>query len=541
NNRISSETNLLRALIAERGDSNFRAIALTNKIDHLSGITLSSITISSVSGLTDADIPNDITIASSAGLSATTGSFSSTFGVTGLSTFTGGFLSQASSTVASNLNVGGPLSASSTLSVAEAASLLSTLSVSSLSTLAGFISTASSSVSAGLQVAGAFNASSTSFFNGLLTFGNATGTQLTTTGSTYLATTGGNVGIGTTSPFRKFSVKSTESNPQFALSYDDSTFSDFQIDSTGDLIFNPSGDDVFLNDDNLWVCSGGACSAGTPAGTGNLIVETRLGIGTSTPNWALQLAGTRPFLTLSDTSAGTDLKHWFFSSQGGNLYVGTTTDGYATTTGYQFLTMTNTGRLGIGTTSPYAPFSLHTTANSVPMFAIGSTSPTGGFNTVFDITSYGTTTVPAGSLITTSRPCANNYVRVGLWCMATTTVLLRANAASDESAWTTNTVNSAATRLVMLKFVARAIDGTNSFSIQNCGVPADYTGPDCSALGIGDFGQGAIAEGSAAGRASHYNTEILKTDNLGQVKTWCEVTTAADTTTCGWTIMGYME
>lgn len=41
---------------------------------------------------------------------------------------------------------------------------------------------------------------------GLFTFTNASGTQLTTTGSTYLATSGGNVGIGTNAPVNKLTV-----------------------------------------------------------------------------------------------------------------------------------------------------------------------------------------------------------------------------------------------------------------------------------------------------------------------------------------------
>ena len=49
----------------------------------------------------------------------------------------------------------------------------------------------------------------------------------------------------------------------------------------------------------------------------------RLGVGTTTPRSILQIASARPQLTLTDTGAGTNAKHWFMSSQGGNFYVGT--------------------------------------------------------------------------------------------------------------------------------------------------------------------------------------------------------------------------
>src|SRR3990167_8008044 len=83
----------------------------------------------------------------------------------------------------------------------------------------------------------------------------------------------------------------------------------------------------------------------------------KIGMGTSTPNWNLQVAGTRPSFALSDTAAGANLKHWLFSSMGGNLYIGTSTDAYGTSTPAA-LSISNARNIGIGTTTPYSLFSV---------------------------------------------------------------------------------------------------------------------------------------------------------------------------------------
>ncbi|MBI1998795.1 MAG: hypothetical protein HYS73_00475, partial [Parcubacteria group bacterium] len=97
----------------------------------------------------------------------------STLSAEGLASFLSGFISSASSTIASTLNVANHIAASSTLGVADLASFLN-----------GFISSASSTVSAPFHVADVITSSSSIAVDGVSLF----------------ALTGGSVGIGTTSP-----------------------------------------------------------------------------------------------------------------------------------------------------------------------------------------------------------------------------------------------------------------------------------------------------------------------------------------------------
>jgi hypothetical protein len=105
---------------------------------------------------------------------------SSTLAISNLATLTGGFISSASSTVSSQLTVTGPLSASSSLSVLNLSNLLG-----------GYISQGSSTVAAQLHVTGPLSASS----------------SLSVSGNTYLAMNSGSVGIGTSTPARLLSVQ----------------------------------------------------------------------------------------------------------------------------------------------------------------------------------------------------------------------------------------------------------------------------------------------------------------------------------------------
>jgi fibronectin-binding autotransporter adhesin len=103
-----------------------------------------------------------------------------------------------------------------------------------------------------------------------------------TSGHTYFS---GNVGIGTTTPWRGLSITSTSA--QIAAAYDGTRYTQLSTDSIGDLTIDAQGGDIFAQDENLWVCAGGACpsGAGSLASMGNIIAETAIGVGSSTP-WA---------------------------------------------------------------------------------------------------------------------------------------------------------------------------------------------------------------------------------------------------------------
>src|SRR3989344_1357972 len=90
----------------------------------------------------------------------------------------------------------------------------------------------------------------------------------------------GNVGIGTTSPAFKLSVKNAVSTAQTSIAYDDSNATNFLTGATGDLVITPSGNDATFVDANLFVCQGAACPTTTATSTaGNLFVENAVTIG----------------------------------------------------------------------------------------------------------------------------------------------------------------------------------------------------------------------------------------------------------------------
>ncbi len=102
---------------------------------------------------------------------------------------------------------------------------------------------------------------------------------VTDTGARLLTfTADGNLGIGTTTPNRKLSIFDSNSVPQIRLSQSGSLFGEFYADSVGDVRLSSNsgnGGNFRMQNENLWVCSGGSCDPSiTVAGEGNVVVET---------------------------------------------------------------------------------------------------------------------------------------------------------------------------------------------------------------------------------------------------------------------------
>ncbi len=128
-----------------------------------------------------------------------------------------------------------------------------------------------------------------------------------------------------------------------------------RIDTNGDSYISPASGNVYF------IPAAGAVA-----------------VGTTTPpsTWAFQVASNKLPFVLTDTSAGTNLKHWTFASQGGLLYVSTSSDVYATST-IPALTMNTSGYLGLGTSTPGTQLSIGNTGNNTINLSTSATSTFG--------------------------------------------------------------------------------------------------------------------------------------------------------------------
>ncbi len=94
------------------------------------------------------------------------------------------------------------------------------------------------------------------------------------TATSFIVNSAGNVGVGTAVPSRKLNVLDANSTPQFRLSQSSSVYGELYTDPSGDVQISSTGGNIRQNNENLWVCSGGGCGVDAPVDKGNVIVET---------------------------------------------------------------------------------------------------------------------------------------------------------------------------------------------------------------------------------------------------------------------------
>jgi hypothetical protein len=185
----------------------------------------------------------------------------------------------------------------------------------------------------------------------------------------------GNVGIGTANPTEKLEVvgnvvisgNSTTTNATttgLAITGLSSTL--LKVNSTGGVVAAIAGTDYAVTDtdtvNSKFATSSSAFLSLNPNGGNNV----GLGIGTSTPAWALEVASsTRPQFALSDASLTSDI--WTMRNAGGNLYFATSSpSSYATST-VSALTIATNGNVGIKSSNPSALLDINN--YGTPIFA----------------------------------------------------------------------------------------------------------------------------------------------------------------------------
>ncbi len=210
----------------------------------------------------------------------------------------------------------------------------------------------------------------TTFYSGGVTFYNSSLGTISQAGNgdgLFWDETNKRLGVGTSTPTVPFVVVGTSHviNPAAASNFNVETYlansnanlrliipgQNWALQTRGDL----AGAFVFRDATNSK--SPFAVEPNTPDNT--LYVDSlgTVGLGTSTPQWRLQIASSsasatfRPQLTLSDTRLAT-LDHWSFANINGTLYLATSSATTFASSTVAALTVDASGNLGIGSTTP---------------------------------------------------------------------------------------------------------------------------------------------------------------------------------------------
>ncbi|NCA27443.1 MAG: hypothetical protein EBU69_05215, partial [Methylophilaceae bacterium] len=194
----------------------------------------------------------------------------------------------------------------------------------------------------------------------------------------------GNVGIGTTSPGAKLQIGSGLTSDTFhigsAANNTDGLFYGGYVNGLliGKYNTNPWAGTT-LPDNSVgiggaaYIMQGLHIGSVSDPGNDNLVVDGVTGIGTTTPLGLLNVASTLPYIYITDTNAATDNKHWFMENNAGLLSFGTTSDALGVSA-TRAMSITNTGNVGIGTTTPGAKLDVDGFIRSLS----GATAPTSG-------------------------------------------------------------------------------------------------------------------------------------------------------------------
>lgn len=240
----------------------------------------------------------------------------------------------------------------------------------------------------------------------------------------YLNSNSGEVGsISYSTPGGKPALSITGGGNVQSFVQEGTYFRIYNTGQTGGLYFNNSGGATKIGVNTTGALNpfdvSGAVAIGSYAGVNTapangLIVSGNVGIGTTTPNSILNIAGVTPKLTITDTSAGANLKHWFVQSSGGTFNISTTSDALADAATSIFR-ITPIGRVGIGGDPSYE---LHVQNNKTgTVFSGVDNANTGSASAAFSATTAGTGdayarfTIPATSwVIGIDNSVSDNFI-----------------------------------------------------------------------------------------------------------------------------------
>ncbi len=217
---------------------------------------------------------------------------------------------------------------------------------------------------------GRFNIFGTSTISNLL---NLTSIQGATEGDRFVVKQAGNVGVGTSSPASKLTVKisavgdglvvdgsaSPQADPQTSLSVDGVQkfafgvalgVADFSLPAAvGDVVVratNGTGSLILTNQNNAGIKFASGTANNTDTVKMTMTAGGLFGEGTTTPVYALtSFSSTLPQVALS---AGAGISQWAMRNAGGNLYIATTTIVGTATSTQTALTLDVNGILSLG-------------------------------------------------------------------------------------------------------------------------------------------------------------------------------------------------